>query len=58
MIAYVPQSPASAGQGCRNESDPGLYLVTTDGDMTRAGDKPIPKSIDPRTTQEVSQAAG
>jgi hypothetical protein len=58
VIVFVPQTPASARQGCAAESDPGLYLATRDLDMTRVGDKDVPRSIDARTPQEVSQAAG
>jgi hypothetical protein len=58
VIVFVPQTPASARQDCRAASDPGLYLMTRDLDMTRVGDKDVPRSIEPRTPQEVSQAAG
>jgi hypothetical protein len=57
-IVFVPQTPASATQDCRAQSEPGLYLATRDLDMTRIGDKDVPRSIDARTPQEVAQAAG
>jgi hypothetical protein len=57
-IVFVPQPKADAAQHCRAEVDPGLYLVKPGGEPTRVGDKPVPKSIEARTPEEVSQAAG
>jgi hypothetical protein len=56
--------PAGSGSGCGNGADPGVYLVSTDGEATLleptdrneppAGLEP---SIDPRTVEEVTRAA-
>jgi len=56
-IVFIPATPSVRGD-CRAQSDPGLYLATTDLDMTRVGDKDVPRSIDARTPAEVSRAAG
>ena len=55
--------PAEARSGC-GSSDPGVYLVTPDGETTLLAptdrDEPPPgleASIEPRTTQEVTRAA-
>jgi hypothetical protein len=57
-ILFVPQPKADAAQHCRAELSPGLYLSKPGDKPTRIGDKAVPRSLDARTPQEVSQAAG
>jgi hypothetical protein len=58
VIVFVPQPRADAAQHCRAELPPGLYLVKPGDEPTRIGDNDVPRSIDARTPEEVSQAAG
>jgi hypothetical protein len=54
VIVFVPRTPASARQGCGAELDPGLYLVRPEGAETRVGDQDVPRSLDPRTPQDLT----
>ena len=56
--------PAGSGSGCGNGADPGVYLVTPDGEATllEPTDRAEPPSglepsIEPRTVEEVTRAA-
>jgi hypothetical protein len=53
-ILFVPQPKPDAAQHCRAELPTGLYLVEPGGKPTRVGDKPVAKTIEPRTPQELT----
>ena len=53
MILFVPRQEDTTS-GCGSQSDPGLYLVTATGGMTRVGDHRVPRSLDPRTPQQLT----
>jgi hypothetical protein len=53
-ILFVPEPMPDAADDCRANLPAGLYLVKPGEDPTRVGDQPVPKSLDPRTPQEIT----
>jgi hypothetical protein len=53
-ILFVPEPQPDAAEHCRADLPSGLYLAKPGEEPTRIGDHAVPKSLDPRTPQELT----